>query len=358
MVKLVLLFFLLVAVAAACNVVSGLVGLGLVPAFPGSEWFFIVKNYIANLVLWTILAVILMGAIQVYRERRERGGGEALGRERDPLPENPRIAVALTAYNDELSVGDAVRDFKLQPNVDSVFVVDNNCHDRTAEVAQKAGATVVTERRQGYGWACQRGLRAALETGADIIVLSEGDGTFSGRSISNMIPFLEDADMVIGNRVTPGFVDLGSQMDSFFVWGNQLGAKLLQLRFWEPRFLGRVQLSDLGCTYRAIRREALREIIDELTVGGMHFSPHMIMVALREGHDIVEVPIRFWPRVGVSKGASSLVAAVRIGVAMLWHIVTFPVRPLAHGSEAAHEAKKTGRRKTPEQVSSSRSQAN
>jgi hypothetical protein len=328
MVVIVLLFIFLVAIAAACNVVSGLVGLGIVPAFPGSEWFFTVKNYIANLVLWTILVIVIMGAVRIFKERRHANGAELPRRVRSRLTD-PRVAVALTAYNDELSIGDAVRDFISQPNVESVFVVDNNCYDRTAELAREAGATVVTERRQGYGWACQRGLRAALECGAEVIVLSEGDGTFVGRSIANMLLLLDDAEMVLGNRMTPGFVDRDSQMDSFFVWGNQLGAKLLQLRFWEPRFLGRAQLSDLGCTYRAIRREALAEIIDELSVGGMHFSPHMIMVSLRKGHNIVEVPIRFSPRVGLSKGADSLVSGVRIGVAMLWHIVTFPVRPLA-----------------------------
>lgn len=338
---LAVLFILLVAVAAACNVVSGLVGLNIVPAFPGSGWFFLVKNYIANLVLWTILAVVLVAAWRIYGERRHRGRDPAAPPRKRRQLVNPRIAVALTAYNDELSVGDAVRDFRSQPSVDHVIVVDNNCHDRTAEVAREAGAAVVRERRQGYGWACQRGLRAALETDADAIVLSEGDGTFGGRSISQMTPFLEDADMVLGNRVTPGLVDRGSQMDSFFVWGNQLGAKLLQLRFWEPRFLGRVQLSDLGCTYRVIRKEALAEIIDELSVGGMHFSPHMIMVSLRQGHDIVEVPIRFRPRVGVSKGASSLTAAVRIGLAMLWHIMTFPAKPLSRESGDASSSAET-----------------
>jgi len=329
MIVLFLLFILLVAIAAACNVVSGLVGLGIVPEFPGSDWFFLVKNYIGNLVLWTILAVVIMAAVRIGKERRKSRAAVSVPAGKRPRPPliNPRIAVALTAYNDELSIGDAVRDFKSQPHVAAVFVVDNNCRDETAEVAREAGATVVTERRQGYGWACQRGLRAALGTGADVIVLSEGDGTFGGRSIAQMIPFLDDADMVLGNRVTPGLVDCGSQMDSFFVWGNQLGAKLLQLRFWESRFLGRVQLSDLGCTYRAMRREALAEIIDELSVGGMHFSPHMIMVSLRRGHDVVEVPIRFSPRVGLSKGANSLISAVRIGAAMLWHIMTFPVWP-------------------------------
>ncbi|MFQ5879753.1 MAG: hypothetical protein ACE5IZ_06245, partial [Dehalococcoidia bacterium] len=109
-----------------------------------------------------------------------------------------------------------------------------------------------------------------------------------------------------------------------FVWGNQLGAKLLQLRFWEWRFLGKLRLSDLGCTFRAMRREALAEIIEDLTVGGNHFSPHMIMVSLRKGHTVVEVPVTFWPRVGVSKGASNLFKAMVIGLAMLWDILSFP----------------------------------
>src|SRR5258708_27122923 len=132
MIVIVLLFIFLVAIAAACNVVSGLIGLGIVPAFPESEWFFIVKNYIANLVLWTILVIVLMGAVRIYKERRH-SDAELPRRTRSRLT-NPRVAVALTAYNDELSIGDAVRDFISQPNVVAVFVVDNNCRDRTAEL--------------------------------------------------------------------------------------------------------------------------------------------------------------------------------------------------------------------------------
>jgi hypothetical protein len=199
---------------------------------------------------------------------------------------------------------------------------------------------VVKESLQGYGYACIRGLREALErTDADLIVLAEGDGTFSGHDIAKMLPFLEDADLVVGNRVTPGLIDSHSQMDTFFVWGNQLGAKFVQLRFWDWRFLGKVRLSDLGCTFRAMRREALAEIIDELDVGGNHFSPHMLMVSLRKGHTIVEVPVTFWPRVGVSKGANSLPKAVGIGVAMFWHILTFPAR--ARAASATVEARGT-----------------
>jgi hypothetical protein len=112
------------------------------------------------------------------------------------------------------------------------------------------------------------------------------------------------------------------------------------LRFWEWQFLGQVRLSDLGCTFRAIRREALAQIIDDLKVGGDHFSPHMIMASLRRGQTLVEVPITFWPRVGVSKGASgSLPKATRVGLAMLWSILTFPAGPRSAPSPAVkHEA--------------------
>ncbi len=320
----VLIFLALVLVGAGLNLVSGAVGLGLIPEFPGWEWSFIAKNYIADLILWVIVAVLLSALYRIARDRlTRRRDGPFLDTIRQPLS-SPRIAVALTAYNDELSIGDAVRDFRAQPGVETVIVVDNNCRDGTAACAREAGAIVVPEPNQGYGWACQRGLRATLETGADVIVLSEGDGTFSGSGIAKMMPFLADADMVVGNRITAALVHRHSQMDSFFVWGNQLGAKLLQLRFWDWRFLGKARLSDLGCTYRAIRREALAEIIDELSVGGNHFSPHMIMVSMRQGHAVVEVPIRFRPRVGLSKGASSIPKAVGIGLAMLWHILTFP----------------------------------
>jgi len=336
---LVIVLAALILVGAFCNVLSGALGIGIMPAFPGSEWFFFVKNYVGDLILWLAVLAMVMMVLAVLRERRLRGRLRHTYPRRRPL-DDPRICVVLTAYDDEQSIAGATLDFRSQPHVETVIVVDNNCSDGTAARAAAAGATVVKESQQGYGHACTRGLRAALEeTDADLIVLAEGDSTFSGHDIAKMLPFLEDADFVVGNRVTPGLIDTNSQMDTFFVWGNQLGAKFVQLRFWDWRFLGKVRLSDVGCTFRAIRREALAEIIDELNVGGSHFSPHMIMVSLRKGHTIVEVPVTFWPRVGASKGANSFPKAVGIGAAMFWHILTFPAR--ARTASAAVEAQGT-----------------
>jgi len=326
-VVLLLLFLLATAIAAACNVMSALLGLGIIPAFPGSHLFFAVKNYYADLLLWLVLGAGLTIVAAIWRDRRNVWREPAPRRR--PLAEDGSVVVVLTAYDDDASIGDAVRDFARQPRVRDVIVVDNNSTDATSFVARQAGARIVYERRQGYGFACMRGLRAALELEPEAVVLSEGDGTFAGRDVGRLLDYLDDADMVVGNRITPGFVDRESQMDSFFVWGNQIGAKLIQLKFWEWRFLGRARQSDLGCTMRAVRADALAAIIDDLSVGGNHFSPHMLMAALRRRLLLVEVPVTFRPRVGVSKGASeSLRKGVLIGLAMLWHIVAFPNRSM------------------------------
>ena len=332
----VLALLLITAVAAVCNIISASVGLGIIPGFPGDPAVFAVKTYLADALLWiTVLGGATM-AFAIHRDRRH-ARWPAL-EERPPLPVEPNIVVVLTAYDDAESIGDAVTDFRNQPNVSAVLVVDNNCHDETALVAARAGARVVHEKQQGYGYACMRGLREALALEPDVVVLSEGDGTFAGRDVAKLVVYLDDADMVVGNRITPGLVDRNSQMDSFFVWGNQIGAKLIQLKFWEWRFLGRTRLSDLGCTMRGLRSDALANVIDDLQVGGMHFSPDMIMAALRRGLLVVEVPITFWPRVGVSKGASqSLRAGTSIGLSMLWHIASYPTRPLPHWRTARSE---------------------
>ncbi len=241
-----------------------------------------------------------------------------------PIP-NHNIVVAMTAYNDEASIHDAVLEFKSQPDVRQVIVVDNNSRDRTAELATAAGATVVEERNQGYGYACTRGLRESLrDQQTNVVVLVEGDMTFSGRDIAKLVPYLDNVDMVVGTRTTQELTTEDSQMSWFFVWGNLFLAKMIQVKFFDIKHWGRVRLTDVGCTFRAIRTETLAKIIDKLNVGGQHFSPHMLMVAIADGMKIVEVPVTFKKRWGISKGAgASRKSGFKIGLRMMWHILSF-----------------------------------
>src|ERR1022692_4014131 len=88
---------------------------------------------------------------------------------------NRKIAILIPCYNEELTVGQVVRDFRKQlPDAD-IYVFDNNSSDRTVEVARDAGARVAFEPRQGKGYVVQSMFR---EVDADIYVMVDGDDTY------------------------------------------------------------------------------------------------------------------------------------------------------------------------------------
>jgi histidinol-phosphate phosphatase family protein len=291
------------------------------------------RSAIADLLGWGVLAVLVgMGIYVIWGRLFHRMPDAALAdwfSESDSAVDAPRrdlrVVVAITAYNDAEATAQAVRDYRRQPGVVKVLVIDNNSTDRTAELAHTAGGIVIREQQQGYGYACIRGLTEALRVPeADVIVLTEGDGTFVAEDTAKFLAYLDHAELVVGNRVVRGLVARDSQMDHFFTWGNMAVAMLLRLRFWDGLYLGPAGLSDVGCTFRAIRRHALERILPDLNVGGNHFSPHMLLVAFAHAISVVEIPIRFRRRIGDSKGASrSFWKGLEVGMAMIWHILTF-----------------------------------
>ena len=306
-----------------------------------SSWIF---------VSWAIVLTILLATFVAARSRVSGGRNPRISTGTDldgafafnNTQKEAAIAVAITGFNDADATAAAVTEFREQPGVCKVIVVDNNSTDDTAARAEAAGATVVKEELQGYGYACMRGLYEALKVPeAEVIVLTEGDGTFLGSDLRKFQAYIDQADMVVGTRVVPGLVEPGSQMDDFFTWGNLAVSALIRLKFWNSQFLGSARLSDVGCTYRAMRREPLERILPLLTVGGSHFSPHMILVALMQGLSIIEIPITFRRRVGQSKGAGkSLLAGSKIGLAMIWHILTYRRPRGAHPAGALKEESK------------------
>src|SRR5260370_66805 len=79
-------------------------------------------------------------------------------------PANRFLPVVSTAFNDELSIGQAVADFLRHPRVRKVIVVDNNSQDATCEVAEQSGAHLVCEEKPGYGRCVYRALSEGLAT--------------------------------------------------------------------------------------------------------------------------------------------------------------------------------------------------
>ncbi len=287
------------------------------------------KSDIADLLGWAVIALLIVMLALVIRGRLAPGRSGGSHGSVSPIG-STRMTVGIIAYNEAEAIAQLVREFRAQPDVVDVIVVDNNSSDATAKLAQDAGARVVLESKQGYGYACIRALgEGALVQQADVVVLVEGDGTFAPSDLAKFQAYIGQADMVVGTRVVRSLVEDGSQMDYFFTWGNIAVGTLLRLRFWHPQFLGAASISDVGCTYRAIRRQAVDRILPDLIVGGNHFSPHMLLVALYRGLSVIEIPVTLHRRIGVSKGAGrSFWAGLQVGFVMIWHIVTYnPSRP-------------------------------
>ena len=227
------------------------------------------------------------------------------------------ISVVMPAYNEADGIYDSVRAYLCLPEVDEVVVADNNSKDDTAALARKAGARVISERRQGYGYAC----RAALEAGGgDLIVLVESDMTFRPADLYKFLAYAEEFDVVFGTRTSKSCIWEGSNMGAFLRYGNWAVAKLLEYLHNGPCF------TDVGCTYKLFRRGALRQIAPQFTVGSSHFQPELMIVAIRMGLVCVEIPVHYQPRVGSSKITGSLWRAFRLGLRMIGMIIRYRFR--------------------------------
>ena len=218
------------------------------------------------------------------------------------------VSIVLPAYNEEQYIRPAVEDFFVEGIVDEVIVVDNNSRDRTAEEAARTRARVVRETAQGYGHALRRGLR---EASGDLVIMAEPDGTFVGRDVMKLLAYADDFEMVCGTRTTRELIWRQANMGWFLRWGNWTVAKMIQVLFDGP------SLTDCGCTLRLTHRAALGRIQDDLTVGGSHFLPEMVIAALKRGLRVIEVPVNYRGRVGDSKITGSLNGALRTGFRMI-----------------------------------------
>src|SRR2546430_8493873 len=218
------------------------------------------------------------------------------------------VSIVLPAYNEEKYIRPAVEDFFLDGVVDEVIVVDNNSRDRTAAEASATRARVVRETAQGYGHALRRGLRVAT---GDLVIMAEPDGTFVGRDVLKLLAYADDFEMVCGTRTTRELIWQQANMGWFLRWGNWFVAKLTQVLYDGP------SLTDCGCTLRLTHKTAIARIQDDLTVGGSHFLPEMVIVALKHGVRLIEVPTNYRGRVGDSKITGTFGGAVTTGLRMI-----------------------------------------
>jgi glycosyltransferase involved in cell wall biosynthesis len=189
-----------------------------------------------------------------------------------------RIAVLIPCYNEEPTVAQVVEQFRAELPGAKVYVFDNNSSDRTAAEARRAGAIVLSERRQGKGYVVQAMFR---RIDADFYVMVDGDGTYPPAAIHGLLaPVVSgDVDMVIGSRL---HADSQSQFKQMNRLGNRLVRALLN-------FIFHVQLTDILSGYRVFNRRFVKGL--PLFGGGFEIETELTIKAVQRGYRVLEMPV-------------------------------------------------------------------
>jgi glycosyltransferase involved in cell wall biosynthesis len=188
------------------------------------------------------------------------------------------VIAAIPCYNEEQFIDNVVR--RVSRYVDQVVVVDDGSSDRTAEVAEAAGATVVRhDVNKGPGGAYKTCLQVARDNGAEILITLDGDEQHDPDEIPRLLqPLLHgEADLVVGSRFldqyeVPRYRKFGIDVITFLY---NVGSE--------------VKVVDAQSCYRGYNRKALDRL--RITEDGFGFSVELLIQARKKNLRIVEVPI-------------------------------------------------------------------
>ncbi|HZV12113.1 MAG TPA: glycosyltransferase family 2 protein [Candidatus Kapabacteria bacterium] len=222
-----------------------------------------------------------------------------------------RIGVIIPALNEEQSIASVIRD--IPGDVDEIIVVDNGSSDETKASAGSAGATVLSEPRRGYGYACLKGIEYLTAKDPDIIVFLDGDySDYPEELLSLVVPIIDGQyDLVIGSRMI-GQRQAGAMLPQA-LFGNWLATRLIRL-FWSYRF------TDLG-PFRAIRASALHQL--NMSDGTYGWTVEMQIKAAKKKLRCTELPVRYRKRVGKSKVTGTVGGTVKASVKILYTIFRY-----------------------------------
>ena len=194
------------------------------------------------------------------------------------------IAVLIPCYNEEKTVEKVVTDFRRALPEATIYVYDNNSTDRTAELAEKAGAVVRYEKRQGKGNVIRTMFK---EIDADCYLMIDGDDTYPAEHASAMCDLVIDGhvDMVIGDRLSSTYFTENKR--PFHNFGNRLVRGLIN-----KLFKGNVK--DIMTGYRAFSYEFVKTF--PVLSKGFEIETEMTIHALDKNMLLQEVPVTYRDR--------------------------------------------------------------
>lgn len=206
------------------------------------------------------------------------------------------IIVIIPALNEEQSIGSVLHE--LRKRYQNIIVVDDGSDDRTSEISEKAGVTVLRHLiNRGQGASLKTGITKALDLGADIIVTFDADGQHSIDDIDNLItPIINNkCEVVLGSRF----------LENTAVNMPKFRRFILKSAVIFTQVVSRVKISDVHNGLRAFSRMAASKF--RLRQDRMAHASEILDEIHRHKLSYIEVPVTIsYTDYSTSKGQSSM----------------------------------------------------
>ncbi len=202
---------------------------------------------------------------------------------------NKKIAVLIPCYNEALTIEKVVRDFRAVLPEANIYVYDNNSTDATADIAEKAGAVVCHEYRQGKGNVIRTMFR---DIDADCYIMTDGDDTYPAEYAREMCELVLSgkADMVIGDRLSATYFEENKR--PFHGFGNSLVRAFINA-FWS-RGKNSKKILDVMTGYRAFSFMFVKSF--PVLSQGFEIETEMTIHALDKNFKIESLPVNYRDR--------------------------------------------------------------
>lgn len=227
------------------------------------------------------------------------------------------LSIVFACYKEKNSVRNVINDFFSTGFVDEIIIVNNNAEEGTEEEVKKTKAKMIYEKRQGYGYAFQTGIKHAR---GDYIILCEPDGTFIGSDLERFLVYAKKFDIVLGSRTGQSTPLSGADMGIGRKFANVIEAKTIEVLF------NTNALTDVGCTYKLFKKEAIKKLSRHFQTKNSLFATELVLLTVTQNMNFIEIPITFRKRVGRSTFTDNFFKMAKWGLVIYLYILYFWIK--------------------------------
>lgn len=216
-----------------------------------------------------------------------------------------KIAVLIPCYNEEKTIEKVIKDAKAALPEAVIYVYNNNSKDRTAEIAEAAGAVVRNEYKQGKGNVIRRMFQ---EIDAECYIMVDGDDTYPMENAQEMADLVlqRNADMVVGDRLSSTYFEENKR--PFHNLGNSLVRASINTLF-------KTDIQDIMTGYRAFSYRFVKTF--PVISKGFEIETEMTIHAVYNNMQVENVVITYRDR---PEGSESKLNTYSDGFKVLWTI--------------------------------------